>query len=198
MTCTVNAAQNGQSSERTAFVHRILPAARIVTECAAFDVQKLKNPGKQVQNISRAVRRDSEMHVSMCCSGTVTSVSIAKGGCTASCASSGEQKDRGDSRAKLITLCEDCLAKHHSLSAEQQAVWNLPSCAIDRDAAFMGIMRRTVHGALKDQYAGVSVTYGCIAKDTRSRLVFEKPHVRNAYCTAWNPEAKPSGDVLAT
>ena len=29
---------------RIAFVHAILPFSKIVTECAAFDTQKLKNP----------------------------------------------------------------------------------------------------------------------------------------------------------
>ena len=81
----------------------------------------------------------------------------------------------GGSPANLITLCEECHKKYHHLSEKQQKRWNLPKRAPSyRDAAVMGIMRWAVHGALKEIYQDVSMTYGYIAKNTRIQLGLEK------------------------
>lgn len=183
---------------RIAFVHKILPVTKIVIECAAFDTQKLKNPdiqGKEYQqgeqmgfwNVREYVLfRDG--HKCFRCGKTDVPLNVHH---------LESRKTGGDSPSNLITLCGKCHKKYHSLSGKQQEKWKLPKRAPSyRDAAFMGIMRWAVYGALKEQYQDVSMAYGYITKNTRIRLGLEKSHVNDAYCIAGNLNAKPLETVL--
>ena len=183
---------------RIAFVHTILPVTKIVIECAAFDTQKLNNPDIQGTEYQRGdqmgfwnVReyvlfRDG--HRCFHCGKTDVPLNVHH---------LESRKTGGNSPSNLITLCEECHRKYHSLSEEQRAKWNLPKRAPSyRDAAFMGIMRWAVFGELKEKYGDVSMTYGYITKNTRIQLGLEKSHVNDAYCIAGNLSAKPLETVL--
>ena len=183
---------------RIAFVHTILPVSKIVVECAAFDTQKLRNPdisGKEYQqgeqmdfwNVREYVLfRDG--HKCFHCRKEDVPLNVHH---------LESRKTGGDSPSNLITLCEACHKRYHSLTEKQQAKWKLPKRAPSfRDAAFMGIMRWALYGKLKEIYPDVSLTYGYITKNTRIRLGLEKSHVNDAYCIAGNLQAKPLGTVL--
>ena len=183
---------------RIAFVHTILPVSKIIVECAAFDTQKLKNPdisGKEYQqgdqmdfwNVREYVLfRDG--HKCFHCGKEDVPLNVHH---------LESRKTGGNSPSNLITLCEACHKKYHSLTEKQQAKWKLPKRAPSlRDAAFMGIMRWALYGKLKEMYPNVSMTFGYITKNTRFRLGLEKSHVNDAYCIAGNLQAKPLGTVL--
>ena len=183
---------------RIAFVHSILPVTNIIVECAAFDIQKLKNPdieGTEYQqgdqmgfwNVREYVLfRDG--HKCFHCGKTDVPLNVHH---------LESRKTGGNSPANLITLCEECHKKYHSLSEKQQAKWKLPKRAPSyRDAAFMGIMRWAVYGALKEQYRDVTMTYGYVTKNTRISLGLEKSHVNDTYCIAGNLSAVPLEMVL--
>ena len=183
---------------RIAFVHSILPVTNIIVECAAFDIQKLKNPdiegteyqqGEQMGfwNVREYVLfRDG--HKCFHCGKADVPLNVHH---------LESRKTGGNSPANLITLCEECHKKYHSLSEKQQAKWKLPKRAPSyRDAAFMGIMRWAVYGALKEQYRDVTMTYGYVTKNTRISLGLEKSHVNDAYCIAGNLSAVPLEMVL--
>ena len=183
---------------RIAFVHSILPVTNIIVECAAFDIQKLKNPdiegteyqqGEQMGfwNVREYVLfRDG--HKCFHCGKADVPLNVHH---------LESRKTGGNSPADLITLCEECHRKYHSLSEKQQAKWKLPKRAPSyRDAAFMGIMRWAVYGALKEQYRDVTMTYGYVTKNTRISLGLEKSHVNDAYCIAGNLSAVPLEMVL--
>ena len=53
----------------------------------------------------------------------------------------------------------------------------------------MGIMCRSVYGALKEKYEDVSMTTGYITKNARIQLRLEKPHVTDTYCLSGNHSA---------
>lgn len=183
---------------RIAFIHSILPVTKINVECAAFDTQKMKNPGIQ----GKAYQQGDQMgfwnvreyvlfrdgHKCFHCGKTDVPLNVHH---------LESRKTGGDSPTNLVTLCEECHHKYHSLPPEEQAKWNLPKRAPSfRDAAFMGIMRWAVYGKLKEKYPDVSMTYGYITKNTRIRLGLAKSHVNDAYCIAGNLEAKPLETVL--
>lgn len=183
---------------RIAFVHKILPVTKIVIECAAFDIQKLKNPdikskeyqqGEQLGfwNVREYVLfRDG--HKCYHCHKDNVPLNVHH---------LESRKTGGNSPSNLITLCEECHGKYHSLSEKRQAKWKLPKRAPSyRDAAFMGIMRWAVYGALKEQYTDVKMTFGYLTKNTRISLGLVKTHVNDAYCIAGNLYAKPMETAL--
>ena len=188
--------------ERIAFVHSILPVTKTIVETASFDTQKLKNPeisGAEYQqgeqtgfwNVREYVlfRDDHEcQHCHGKSKDPILNVHHLE-----------SRKTGGDSPGNLITLCETCHKKYHSLSREEQQKWKLPKRTEPyRDAAFMGIMRWSLYEQLKEEYGAENVllTYGYITKNTRIRLGLEKSHVNDAFCIAGNLEAKPLATML--
>ena len=67
-----------------------------------------------------------------------------------------------------------------------------------RDAAFMGIMRRTLLERLKAKYPDklVCSTYGYITKYHREKAGLEKTHVVDARCIAKTPMATPADEIF--
>ena len=171
-----------------AFVHKILPIAKIVVEVASFDIQKIKNPGISgtgyqegdqlgFWNVREFVLfRDG--HICQHCKGrskdpvlNVHHIESRKTGC--------------DAPNNLITLCETCHGKHHRDEINLKAKRGIAF----RDAAFMGIMRWAFYNELKAQYTDVSYTYGYITKNTRITHGLPKEHRIDALCISGQPKA---------
>ncbi|WP_305181043.1 RNA-guided endonuclease IscB [Faecalibaculum rodentium] len=182
-------------------VHKILPVRKIVIETASFDLQKIQNPdihGVEYQhgpqfgfwNVREYILfRDN--HTCQHCQGKkkdpILNVHHIE-----------SRKTGGDSPNNLITLCETCHKKYHSLSSEKQKMWKLKRGRSLKDTSFMGVMRRTFYERLKEMYPKIEVqqTFGYITKNNRIRLGLKKEHYNDAYCIAGNFDARPLTSVL--
>ena len=96
----------------------------------------------------------------------------------------------GNAPNNLITLCEHC---HKAL---HEGKLKLPKGKKRgksyRDAAFMGVMRKTLLERLKKEVdVPVTETYGYITKYWRKKAGLEKSHINDAICISKHPYAKP-------
>ena len=162
-------------------VHRILPISKIIIETASFDIQKIKNPeisGTEYQqgeqfgfwNVREYVLwRDG--HKCMNCHGksgdNILNVHHIE-----------SRKTGGDAPNNLITLCNTCHSKYH-LGEIRLSVKRGKSF---RDAAFMGIMRKTTLARLRATYQDVDESYGYITKRSRIEYGLLKEHRIDALC----------------
>lgn len=176
-------------------LHQILPISKIIVETAQFDIQKIQNPdvkGEQYQqgdqmgfwNVREYVLfRDS--HQCQCCKGkskdnrlNVHHIESRKAG--------------GNSPNNLITLCETCHNDYH----QGKIKLNIKRGKSFRDAAFMGIMRKTLLLRLRQIYLNVQETFGYITKNIRIENNLPKEHYVDARCISGNPLTKPLGYYL--
>lgn len=100
------------------------------------------------------------------------------------------RKVGGDAPNNLITLCEDCHKGYHAGTVQ------LPTAkrrrrAI-RDAAFMGIMRKTLLERLRAMFPDTDIcnTYGYITKYWREKKNITKTHISDAFVIAKNFDAE--------
>ena len=100
------------------------------------------------------------------------------------------RKIGGDAPDNLITLCEDCHKKlHKGLIKVTKALKRKTKST--RDAAFMGIMRKTLMQRLRSELTiQVEETKGYITKYIREMYKLPKTHVIDALCIAKHPKAK--------
>ena len=181
-------------------VMRILPVSHVTVEAASFDLQKIKalrdgtalpggtdyQQGEQFGfwNVREYVLfRDG--HTCQCCQGRsgdkVLNVHHIE-----------SRRTGGDAPDNLITLCEYCHKQYHAGKIMLPAAIKRSQSL--RDAAFMGIMRRTFYNRLKDLHPGmVSMTHGYVTKHTRIENQLEKSHVVDARCISGHPAAEPLG-----
>lgn len=100
------------------------------------------------------------------------------------------RKVGGDAPDNLITLCEDCHKGYHAGKVK------LPTARrrrrATRDAAFMGIMRKTLLGRLRAMFPDVRIcsTYGYITKYWREKKNIVKTHISDAFVIAKNFDAE--------
>lgn len=176
-------------------LHQILPISKIIVETAQFDIQKIKNPdieGEQYQqgdqmgfwNVREYVLfRDN--HQCQCCKGKSKDNRLNVHHLES-------RKTGGDSPSNLITLCETCHNEYHQgkikLSVKRGRSF--------RDAAFMGIMRKTLLSRLRQIYPNVQETFGYVTKNTRIENDLPKEHYVDARCISGNPLAKLLGYCL--
>ena len=171
-------------------LYEILPITKLIIETAQFDIQKINNPeisGEEYQqgvqlgfwNVREyALFRDS--HECQCCHGkskdNVLNVHHIE-----------SRKTGGNTPNNLITLCETCHKAYHKGEVELK----LKRGKSYRDAAFMGIMRKTLLLRLKQTYTNVYETFGYITKNTRIENGLPKEHYIDARCISGNPLAEP-------
>lgn len=176
--------------------HKILPIGKIVVEVAAFDIQKIKNPGiegggyQQGEQLGTWNVREyvlfRDQHQCQHCKGK----SKDKVLCTHHIES---RKTGGDAPNNLITLCQTCHKLHHLGKIELKAKRGMRF----KEATFMGIMRWAFYNRLKELYSNTSLTYGYITKNTRIKHGLPKTHTVDALCIADNPEAKRADSFIA-
>ena len=107
------------------------------------------------------------------------------------------RKTGGDALNNLITLCSACHAMYHLGEIELPKTSRRGTSL--RDAAQMGIMRKTLFNRLKEEIGEVIPcfeTYGYISKSTRSKYGLPKEHVIDARCISGNPGACSDGKYL--
>lgn len=176
-------------------LHQILPISKIVVETAQFDIQKIKNPdieGEQYQqgdqmgfwNVREYVLFRDNYRCQHCKGkskdGRLNVHHIES------------RKTGGNSPNNLITLCETCHNDYH----QGKIQLNIKRSKSFRDAAFMGIMRKTLLLRLEQTYPNVQETFGYITKSTRIENNLPKEHYIDARCISGNPLAKPLGYYL--
>lgn len=169
---------------------KILPVTKIIVETASFDIQKMKSPnitGKEYQqgeqlnswNVREYVLfRDN--HTCQYCHGK-------SGDKILNTHHIESRKTGGNAPNNLITLCKTC---HHRYHAGEIKLKQKRGSSF-RDAAFMGIMRKTFMEMLKQSYPKLKIknTFGYITKNTRIRNGLPKEHYIDAYCIAGNMDA---------
>ena len=181
------------------FISSFLPVSGIVIETAAFDIQKIKNPdieGEEYQQGEQTgfwntreyvLYRDG--HECRLCGGRRKDpvlevhhkIRRIDGG-----------SDRPDN---LITLCSTCHDLLHK--GEIKADFRKPKGY--KAEALMSVMRWELLRRLRAEYGeeNVSMTFGCITKNTRIRHKLEKTHRIDARCIARHPEAVSDGEWYA-
>ena len=174
-------------------VCRILPVSRVVVETAEFDLQLLKAiadgrpvpQGEDYQKGEQAGFYNVRQYVlwrdgyrCQCCG-------MHGKGIKLHIHHKESRKTGGDAPENLVTLCEVCHRKlHQGLIAEQSL--KKRSRMSTRDAAFMGIMRRTLTERLcRELRVPVAGTKGYITKYTRVELLhLPKSHTGDALAIA--------------
>jgi N6-L-threonylcarbamoyladenine synthase len=86
----------------------------------------------------------------------------------------------------LITLCKRCHTKYHEGKLLLPETLRKPRSM--RDAAFMGIMRKTLMGRVRGLFPGIEVmeTHGYITKYRRETARLQKSHAVDARCITGN------------
>ena len=175
-------------------VHEILPITKIIVEIASFNIAKIKNPdisGKEYQegeqmgfwNVREYVLfRDG--HICQCCKGKSKDNHL-------NIHHIESRKTGGNAPNNLITLCETCHKGYHKGTIKLPL--NIKRGASFKDAAFMGIMRKSFYDRLKELYLNVSMTFGYITKSTRIKNGLPKEHYIDARCISGNSLAEPLG-----
>lgn len=173
-------------------VHEILPITKIIVETASFDIAKIQNPdisGKEYQegeqmgfwNVREYVLfRDG--HICQCCKGKSKDNHL-------NIHHIESRKTGGNAPNNLITLCETCHKGYHKGTIKLPS--NIKRGASFKDAAFMGIMRKSFYDKLKELYPNISMTFGYITKNARIKNGLPKEHYIDARCISGNPLAEP-------
>ena len=176
-------------------LYQILPISKIIVETAQFDIQKIQNPnieGEQYQqgkqmgfwNVREYVLfRDS--HQCQYCKGKSKDNRLNVHHLES-------RKTGGNTPNNLITLCETCHNDYH----QGKIQLNIKRGKSLRDAAFMGVMRKTLLLRLGQIYPNVQETFGYITKNTRIENNLPKEHYVDARCIGGNPLAKSLGYYL--
>lgn len=169
-------------------LHEVLPITKIVVETAQFDIQKINNSeiqGEEYQqgeqlgfwNVREYVLfRDN--HECQHCHGKIKDERLNVHHIES-------RKTGGNAPNNLITLCETCHNAYH----KGEIRLNIKRGKNYRDAAFMGIMRKTLLNRLRTVYPNVKETYGYITKNTRKSNNLPKEHYVDARCISGNPQA---------
>lgn len=181
----------------------ILPISMVIVETAEFDTQRLKAmlEGKPLPvgtdyqlgemydeyNVRQYVlKRDN--YTCQCCGIQSTDKAPVKFAVH-------HKESRlvgGNAPNNLITLCKKCHKRLHAgvITLEEGKRKRGKSF---RDAAFMGIMRKTLMRRLRSELSiPVKETCGYITKLLRETHSIQKSHVNDARCIARVPNAQPS------
>lgn len=169
----------------------ILPISKVVVETAEFDLQKIKAvqlgekvpEGEDYQkgemygeyNVRQYVLKRDNYTCRICgCKDAKFHVHHIE-----------TRKTGGNAPDNLITLCENCHEKLHKGAINPDVVGKR-KLRSTRDAAFMGIMRKTLMRRLEDElYIPVVETMGYITKATRIEyLRLAKTHTSDALAIA--------------
>lgn len=180
---------------------RIMPITLIRVETAEFDTQRLKAmlEGKRLPvgtdyqlgemydeyNVRQYVlKRDN--YTCQCCGTHGTKTKLVK----LHVHHLESRKTGGDAPNNLITLCPAC---HEAIHAGKKTLGSKKRGKPLRDAAFMGIMRKTLLTRLSDELTiPVQQTYGYITKMLREKNNLPKSHMIDALCITKHPTAVPS------
>ena len=180
------------------YVSNLLPLKIIRVETAEFDLQRLKamEAGEPLP-----VGKDYQLG-EMYDEYNVRQYVLHRDGYTCQCRGAHgtavklhvhhleSRKVGGNAPDNLITLCEDCHKAYHAGKIQ------LPTHGrrrhSTRDAAFMGIMRKTLIERLRAMFSNIEIrgTYGYITKYWREKKNIVKTHISDAFVIAKNFEVQ--------
>ena len=179
---------------------RILPISLVRVETAEFDTQRLK---AMLEGKSLPVGTDYQLG-EMYDEYNVRQYVLKRDNYTCQCCGAHTTKKKtvklhvhhlegrqvgGNVPNNLITLCVDC---HKALHAGKVKLDGKKRGKSFKDAAFMGIMRKTLMARLRDELPiPVQGTYGYITKMRREQNDIKKSHVNDARCISKHPLAEP-------
>lgn len=164
-------------------VKKMLPVTHINIEVAAFDIQKIKNPGisgTDYQNGEQAgfwnvreyvLYRDN--HTCQACKGKSKDPVLEVHHIIS-------RQVGGDRPENLITVCKTCHEKYHRGKLKLDFK---PSKGFKAET-FMSTVRWKLVNALKETGNTVSHTYGYLTKQRRTNLGLPKSHVNDAFVIA--------------
>ena len=172
----------------------LLPITKVVVETAEFDLQLLKAvlAGEKVPEGEDYQRGEMYGHYNLrqyvlwrdsytcqCCGAHPTTKKPVK----LHVHHLESRKTGGDAPDNLVTLCEACHKEYHNGIVDFKMKRR---CRSTKDAAFMGIMRKTLISRLRQELCvPVVETKGYITKATREKLlVLPKSHVNDALAIA--------------
>ena len=175
---------------------KLLPITKVVVETAEFDLQLIKAVeagmpvpvGEDYQNGEQKGFYNVRQYVFhrdgyKCChcgahgSGVKFEVHHLE-----------SRKTGGNSPNNLVTLCSHC---HELVTKGVVLTFNKRKSKSTRDAAFMGIMRKTLMQRLRSELTiQVEETKGYITKYIREMYKLPKTHVIDALCISKHPKAK--------
>lgn len=177
---------------------QILPISEIHVETAEFDLQRLKameegSPlpvgtdyqlGEQYDFYNtRQYVLHRDRYTCQCCGAHDNNVRLHVHHIES-------RQTGGNAPNDLITLCEHCHKALHEGKLELSKGKKRGKSY--RDAAFMGVMRKTLLERLKKEVdVPVTETYGYITKYWREKAGLEKSHINDAICISKHPYAKP-------
>lgn len=189
------------------FVTKLLPIKTIRVETAEFDLQRLKAleagetipVGKDYQlgemygqyNVKQYVlHRDG--YSCQCCGDHSTDKKKVK----LHVHHLESRKTGGNAPDNLITLCEDCHTGYHAGTVAIPTTKRRRRST--RDAAFMGIMRKTLMERLHNIFPKINIcsTYGYITKYWREKKNIAKTHVSDAFVITKNLDAERMDKAL--
>ena len=174
-------------------VKSILPVSLIAIEAAAFDIQKIKNPGISGTEYQNGEQKDfwnvreyvlyRDNHTCQSCNGKskdkVLNVHHIK-----------SRQTGGNRPDNLLTLCETCHKTYHKGKIELKIKNNKRFKA----ETIMSILRWKIVNRLRELGNIVSVTYGYITKSARIALKLEKSHTNDAYVIAGGTVQEKTGN----
>jgi N6-L-threonylcarbamoyladenine synthase len=181
----------------------VLPITKIVVETAEFDMQVLKAiiEGKPLPK-GRNYQRGEQYGFY-----TLRQYILWRDGykCQSCKGRSGDKKlhvialdGNGTSRApnNLVAVCSEC-AKEINKGTKPMPKERIAAFRGFKDAAFMGIMRKTLMRRICEAYPGMDIneTTGAETKWIREEHGIKKSHINDALCIAGSPKAKRSDDL---
>lgn len=172
----------------------ILPVTKVVVETAEFDLQKIKaiedgNPVPEGEDYQKGEMlgaynvRQYVMHrdgyTCRCCGAKGNGVKFHVHHLES-------RKTGGNAPDNLITLCDKCHKQYHDGILTDEKLLKKRKRQSTRDAAFMGIMRKTLIARLRKELdIPVWETHGYVTKYTRVELLkLPKSHVNDALAIA--------------
>ncbi len=128
----------------------------------------------------------------MYCSGMdILASAVKENQKTRNCRSIISRKDGGSNRPEnLVTLCKHCHQEYHKGNVELPDRILKP--ASFADAAFMGIMRKTLLKRAQTEFGPIPVeeTFGYLTRAERIKHGLDKEHYIDARCISGHPEAR--------
>lgn len=188
-------------------VYGILPVSKVVVETAEFDLQLLK----AIEEGRPAPEGEDYQKGEMYGHYNVRQYVLWRDGYTCQCCGIHATKKKevwlhvhhlesrktgGDAPSNQITLCEDCHKELHK-GLIPDGSFKKRKRKSNRDAAFMGIMRKTLIERLRAELPiPVVETRGYITKATREkRLVLPKSHTNDALAIAQGKHGFNAGSL---
>lgn len=161
-------------------VKEVLPVSRIVVEVAAFDIQKIKNPGICGTGYQNGPQKDffnvreyilyRDGHLCQYCKGESKDSKLHVHHVVS-------RQTGGDRPGNLITLCEKCHEKHHRGEIKLQVHISNGFKA----ETFMSMVRWKIVNHFRNLGNEVFHTFGYITKQGRISLNMPKSHVNDAF-----------------